>query len=79
MPTDDEVVETAAEAAQGFVFSKLRRSDIDDLDVTVTFEEGTLTVDVYVFAPDVEADLERIADDAALVAREAVDDLLEGS
>ena len=77
MPSDETVVETAAEAAQGLVFSRLKQSDVDDLDVTVTFEDGTLTVDVYVHAPDVDADLERIADDAALAAQAAVDDLFE--
>ncbi|UWG47193.1 Uncharacterized protein HSRCO_0906 [Halanaeroarchaeum sp. HSR-CO] len=75
MPSDETVVETAAEAAQGFVFSRLRQSDVDDIDVTVTFEDGVLTVDVYLFAPDVEEDIEQIADDAALTARAAVDDL----
>ncbi|MFB6082150.1 MAG: DUF3194 domain-containing protein [Halanaeroarchaeum sp.] len=75
MPDDETVVETAAEAAQGYVFSKLRRSDVDDLNLTVTFEDGTLTVDVYVLAPDVDEDVERVADDAALVAQQAVDDL----
>ncbi|MFW6003766.1 MAG: DUF3194 domain-containing protein [Halanaeroarchaeum sp.] len=75
MPSDETVVETAAEAAQGFVFSRLRRSDVDDIDVTVTFEDGVLTVDVYLLAPDVEEDVERVADDAALAARAAVDEL----
>ncbi|MFB6134513.1 MAG: DUF3194 domain-containing protein [Halanaeroarchaeum sp.] len=77
MPTDEEVVETAAEAAQGFVFSSLAKSDVEDLDVTVSFEEGELMVDVYVFAPEVDEDVQQIADDAALTARAAVDDLFD--
>lgn len=75
MPTDEEVVETAAGAAEGYVLSKLRSSDVEDLDITVSFEEGVLEVDVYLKAPEVDADVERIADDAALVAGQAVDDL----
>ena len=75
MPKDETIVETAAEAAQEFVFSRLRRSDVDDLDVTVTFDDEVLTVDVYVLAPDVDEDVETIADDAALTAHAAVDDL----
>ncbi|MFB6093976.1 MAG: DUF3194 domain-containing protein [Halanaeroarchaeum sp.] len=75
MPSDEEVVRTAAEAAEGLVFSRLSRSDVDDLDVTVSFEDGTLTVDVYVLAPEADADVDRIVDDAALAARAAVDDL----
>lgn len=77
MPSDETVVETAAEAAQGFVFSRLKRSAVDDLDVIVSFEDGVLTVDVYLLAPDVDEDVEQIADDAALAARAAVDDLFE--
>ena len=77
MPSDETVVETAAEAAHGYVFSKLKQSDVDDLDVTVSFEDGVLTVDVYLLAPDVDEDVEGIADDAALAARAAVDDLFE--
>ncbi|MFC7044862.1 DUF3194 domain-containing protein [Halobacteriaceae archaeon GCM10025711] len=75
MPTDEAVVETAAEAAEGLVFSRLGRSEVDDLDVTVTFEDGVLEVDVYVDASDADVDLQQVADDAALAARAAVDDL----
>ena len=76
MPTDDEVVQTAADAAENVIFSRLSVSDVEDYDVTVTFEERMLDVDVYVKAPDASADEERVADDAALAARGAVDDLL---
>jgi len=74
-PTDEEVVRTAAEAAEGLVFSRYRQSEVTDLDVTVTFEDGVLEVDVYLNAPDDAHDPERVADDAALAARAAVDDL----
>jgi hypothetical protein len=74
-PTDDEVVQTAARAAEDVVFSRFDTSDVSDLDVTVTFEGGVLEVDVYLNAPDGRADADRVADDAALAARAAVDDL----
>ncbi len=74
-PTDEEVVQTAAAAAEDIVFSRLSSSDIEDVDVTVTFEDDVLEVDVYVNASD--RDAEQVADDAALAARAAVDDLLE--
>jgi hypothetical protein len=74
-PSDEEVVETAAEAAEGLVFSRLATSDVDDLDITVKFEDGVLDVDVYVHAPDADADVDQVAEDAALAARAAVDDL----
>ncbi|MEF8783901.1 MAG: DUF3194 domain-containing protein [Haloarculaceae archaeon] len=70
-----EVVRTAAEAAEDVVFSRYDRTAVDDLDVTVTFEDGLLEVDVYVDAEGVE-NVDRVADDAALAARGAVDDLL---
>lgn len=76
-PTDAEVVRTAASAAEDVVFSRLSQSDIEDYDVTVSFEDRVLEVDVYVNTSDAAADPDTVADDAALAARAAVDDLLE--
>lgn len=73
-PTDEAVVSAAAEAAESVVFSRYARSAVDDLDVTIRFEEGTLEVDVYLDAP---GDDEQVADDAALAALAAADDLVE--
>ncbi len=75
-PDDAEVVRTAAQAAEDVVFSRYDRSELDDVDVTVSFEDGVLEVDVYLDAEG-RPDPERVADDAALAARGAVDDLLE--
>jgi len=50
-PGDEEVVRTAAEAAEGVVFAQYDQSAVTDLDVTVTFENGVLDVDVYLNAP----------------------------
>ncbi|WP_433626678.1 DUF3194 domain-containing protein [Halomicrococcus sp. NG-SE-24] len=75
MVDDETVVQTAAEAAEGVIFSRYRQSDVTDFDVTVTFEDGVLDVDVYVNAPEADADEATVADDAALAARAAVDDL----
>jgi hypothetical protein len=77
MPTDDEVVETAADAAEDVVFSRVDVGQLDDFDVTVTFEDRVLDVDVYVNAPEAGVDETRVADDAALAARAAVDALFE--
>ncbi|ELZ58399.1 MULTISPECIES: DUF3194 domain-containing protein [unclassified Haloferax] len=74
-PTDEEVVETAAEAAEGLIFARFKQSRVKDFDVTVTFEDGVLDVDVYVNAPDDADDAEAVADEAALTAQEAVDEL----
>ncbi|SEN28890.1 Protein of unknown function [Halorientalis persicus] len=76
-PTDEDVVETAADAAEGVVFARYKQSEVTDLDVTVTFEDGILEVDVYLNAPSDTRDPEQVADDAALTARSAVDDLFE--
>lgn len=76
-PSDSEVVRTAAEAAERVIFSRIDRADIDDVDVTVSFEDRRLEVDVYLHAPDAVVDTQQVADDAALAARVAVDDLLE--
>ncbi|WP_222919542.1 DUF3194 domain-containing protein [Natrinema sp. SYSU A 869] len=79
-PTDETVVQTASDAAEGVIFSQYKQSDVRDYDVTVVFEDGILEVDVYLNAPedDDEADPEQVADDAALAARHAVDELFEG-
>jgi uncharacterized alkaline shock family protein YloU len=74
MPTDEEVVQTASEAAEGLIFERYKQSAVRDVDVTVTFEEGVLEVDVYLNAPDDEK-AQRVADEAARAAQDAVDDL----
>ncbi len=76
-PSDGEVVQAAADAAEDLVFSRIDAGNVEDLDVTVTFEDAILEVDVYLHAPDALEDQQRVADDAALAARAAVDDLLE--
>jgi hypothetical protein len=76
-PSDTDVVQTAAEAAEGVVFSRLDRADVEDLDVTVSFEDRLLEVDVYINAPDALADVDQVAEDATLAARAAVDEVLE--
>lgn len=78
MPTDQAVVETAASAAADLLFARIGRSTVDDYDVTVSFEDEVLEVDVYVVAPDATEDTDRVAEDAALAARHAVDELFEG-
>ncbi|WP_248515559.1 DUF3194 domain-containing protein [Salinarchaeum laminariae] len=74
--SDDEVVQTAAEAAEQVVFSRFDRSEVSDVDIAVSFEDGVLEIDVYVEA-DGDADPEQVADDAALAAQGAVDDLFD--
>jgi len=74
-PDGTTVVQQAADAAENVVFSRIDRAEIRDLDVTVTFEDGQLEVDVYLDAPEA-ADAERVAEDAVLAARSAADDLL---
>ncbi len=75
-PTDEEVVQTAATAAERVVFDHYDQSAVRDLDVTVTFEAGVLDVDVYVNAPD-DPDPEAVATAATEAAGEAVDELFE--
>jgi len=78
-PTDREVVNAAVEAAESVVFLRFDRNDIEDVDVTVSFEDGDLAVDVYLHVPDPGLeDPDRVVEDAALAARSAVDDLLGG-
>jgi len=77
-PDDETVVETGAAAARDIVFSRFDTDEVRDLDVTVRFDDGVLAVDVYLDVPDPGLDdPDRVADDAALAARRAVDRLFE--
>ena len=76
MPTEDEVVRTASEAAEGMIFSRYRRSAVRDLDITVTFEDGVLDIDVYLNPPDdADPDPKAVVDEAIAAAESAVDKL----
>lgn len=83
-PADQEVVDAAAEAAEGVVFSRYRRTDVRDVDVSVSYEDGLLEVDVYLNVPDadegehVDEEAEQVADAAARAAVDAVDRLFAG-
>ena len=75
-PTDETVVQTAAEAAEGLVFARFANSDVTDLDITVGFEDGILDVDVYLnTVADADGDPDAVAQEAVDAAEEAVDDL----
>ena len=76
-PTDAEVAQTAAEAAEGIVFAHYRKSAVDDLDVTVSFEADRLSVDVYLNPGDgTDPDPDTADEEAVAAAEAAVDDLL---
>lgn len=77
-PTDEEVVEAASAAAEGLILDRYKQSAVDDLDVTVQFEDGTLEVDVYLDAPD-DPDPAVVAQEAIEAAESAVDELFEES
>ena len=76
MVPDERVVRAAVEAAESTVFSRYDRSELTDIDIAVSFEDGILDVDVYLNAPEAE-NAGTVADEAALAARRAVDELLE--
>jgi len=78
-PTDDAVVDAASDAAEGLVLSRYRQSEIDDLDVTVSFENGILEVDVYLNAPEDTEDPGQVTEDAVRAAEAAVDELFAES
>lgn len=77
-PSDEEVVQAASDAAEGLILSRYKQSDVGDMDVTASFEEGTLEVDVYLDAPD-DPDPAEVAQEAVEAAESAVDELFEGS
>jgi len=76
MAADARVVEAAAAAARDVLFSRLDRHQVEDLDVSVSFDGDDLSVEVYVLAPAADVDVAQVADDAALAARGAADGAL---
>lgn len=76
MVSDETVVTEAVNAAESVIFSRLDRSTVTDVDIAIQFEDDELEIDIYLNADDV-SDLDRIADEAALAARETVDRLLD--
>ncbi|GGJ11762.1 hypothetical protein GCM10008995_22090 [Halobellus salinus] len=76
MPSDEEVVRTASAAAEGVILDFYKQSELTDFDVTVEFEDGVLDIDVYVNPPEgADPDPDAVADEAAVAAGDAVDDL----
>lgn len=83
MDEEATLVERASEAATDLIFSRYQASEIEDLDVTVSFEDEQLEVDVY-FETGASSAAERererqTADDAAMAAADAVEAVLERS
>ena len=74
-PTDEAVVRAGATAAEGVVFSRYKQSAVEDLDVTIRFEEDVLEIDIYLNAP-ADPDPETVADEAVRAAEAAVDELV---
>ena len=80
MPSDDAVVSAASEAAEGVILDHYKQSELTDFAVTVEFEGGVLDIDVSVNPPeDAESDADAVADEAALAAGDAVDDLFDAA
>lgn len=73
-PSNETVVETAAVAAEEAIFEAYGPTEVRDVDVTVTFEEGVLEVDVYLNAGGDEREQD-VADAAVEAATRAVDEL----
>ena len=82
MPTKEEIVDQAAEAATDLIFSHYDASAVEDVDVSIAFEEEELSIDIYLkTGAETDEDQERerrVADDAALAAVDVVDCMLEG-
>ncbi len=78
----EEIAEIAVSAAQGFIFSRVSKKEIIDLDVTAEIDYNEkLNIDVVVdilFDDPTKAD-RKIADDAADYAIEKVEKFLDQS
>lgn len=75
MPDDAEAAEVAHSAAVEVILSEYGRDEIEDLDVTASFDDGELTLDVYLLVPD--ADTADVVTEAIEAGTAAVDELFE--
>ena len=75
----DEISELAAKSAENFIYSKVSKKEVTDLDINVTLDYHTgLDVDILIdiqFDPLSKADND-IADEAAAYAIEEIDKYL---
>jgi hypothetical protein len=75
----DEISELAAKSAENFIYSKVSKKEVTDLDIKVTLDYNTgLDVDILIdiqFDPLSQADND-IADEAAAYAIEEIDNYL---
>lgn len=76
MPVDDlEPGEVAHRAAIDTILQYVDPEEIDDLDVTVTFDDGELTIDIYLHVPG--KDSAPIVTEAIEAGTAAVDELFD--
>jgi hypothetical protein len=76
----DEISEVAADAAEKFIFSKISKKEVLDLDINVELDHHDgLDVDVVVeiLLDDLSSADESIADEAASYAIKAIDKFVE--
>jgi L-2-hydroxyglutarate oxidase LhgO len=75
----DEISELAAQSAENFIYSKVSKKEVTDLDIKITLDYHTgLDVDIIIdiqFDPLSRAD-KNIADEAAAHAIEEIDKYL---
>jgi hypothetical protein len=75
----DEISELAAKSAENFIYSKVSKKEVTDLDIKVTLDYHTgLDVDILIdiqFDPLSQAD-NTLADEAAAYAIEEIDNYL---
>ncbi len=83
MVEEEEIVSTAAAAAERVIFSRYDTGDIIDYDVTVRYVDHEVSVDVYLDLRDsvdaTDAEIQRVAQDAARAAGLAADDFVAKS
>lgn len=74
MPADAEVADTAHSAAIETILSHYDPETIEDLDVTASFDDGELTIDVYLLVPG--EDTADVVTEAIERATDAVDEIV---
>jgi hypothetical protein len=73
---DEAVIEAVYDAALEYIYSVVPSKRIDDLDIAVGMDEGSVTIDIRLVTDRGEAVDQKTVDEAIKVASEKADELM---
>ncbi len=74
--SEEGIIEAVYEAALEYIYSVVPSKRIDDLDIAVGMDEGSVTIDIRLITDRGEAVDQKTVDEAIKVASEKADELM---